>query len=166
MIDEIAEIACSIYDNLIGFAFKKTNDLTLSEDIVQLSYVKFFKSIDRFEIKNINLEESIKGLLFTITRNNIASEGRLKYKKNLIHLDLVEETNINCPNDIQYHHVELKQTLDIINEMPKKYKEVFMLFAYGNTLQEISDELKIPLGTVKNRMFKGRKLLLKKLGEE
>jgi RNA polymerase sigma-70 factor (ECF subfamily) len=48
--------------------------------------------------------------------------------------------------------------------LPKKYREV-IVYRHQNdkSYQEIAEILKVPVGTVKARIFRGRELLKKKL---
>jgi RNA polymerase sigma-70 factor (ECF subfamily) len=53
---------------------------------------------------------------------------------------------------------------EAIESLPKRYREVIILrHKEEKSYEEISDILKIPVGTVKARIFRGRVLLKKKL---
>lgn len=60
---------------------------------------------------------------------------------------------------------ELQSRLDAaLDEMSPKYRIVLLLCAVeGHTLEEVAGMLGVPLGTVKSRLFTGRKQLAKKL---
>jgi RNA polymerase sigma-70 factor (ECF subfamily) len=50
-----------------------------------------------------------------------------------------------------------------INSLKKDLAVPFKLHASGYKYYEIAEQLKVPVGTVKNRIFKARKLIQKKL---
>ena len=56
---------------------------------------------------------------------------------------------------------ELKDYLwDLVNEIPYKYKELILLrYMQGLKYDEIADITELPVGTVKNRIFKAKEIL-------
>ncbi len=57
-----------------------------------------------------------------------------------------------------------KMISDAINELPKKYREPIVLFhSKGLSYQEISEQLRQPMSIVKNRIYRARHMLRRKL---
>jgi DNA-directed RNA polymerase specialized sigma24 family protein len=50
-----------------------------------------------------------------------------------------------------------------IDKLDKNYKDPFMLHFSGFKYEEIAEKLKIPMGTVKNRIHVARKVLMENL---
>ncbi len=135
----------SIITNLI-------NDREEAEDVLQEVFVKIWKNIETYN--------QSKGRLYTwmlnITRNTaidkLRSKGFNNSQKNLSSdnfVHLLDDSN-KLTNKID--SIGLK---DFVNKLkPKCVKLIDLLFFKGFTQQEASDELAIPLGTVKtqNRM--------------
>ena len=58
-------------------------------------------------------------------------------------------------------HARLEKALE---ELPEKLRLVLLLAAIeGYTLEEVAEMLSVPVGTVKSRLFHGRKALAEKL---
>lgn len=135
----------SIITNLI-------NDREEAEDVLQEVFVKIWKNIETYN--------QSKGRLYTwmlnITRNTaidkLRSKGFNNSKKNLSSdnfVHLLDDSN-KLTNKID--SIGLR---DFVNKLkPKCVKLIDLLFFKGYTQQEASEELAIPLGTVKtqNRM--------------
>ena len=135
----------SIITNLI-------NDREEAEDVLQEVFVKIWKNIETYN--------QSKGRLYTwmlnITRNTaidkLRSKGYNNSRKNLSSdnfVHLLDDSN-KLTNKID--SIGLR---DFVNKLkPKCIQLIDLLFFKGFTQQEASDELAIPLGTVKtqNRM--------------
>lgn len=134
-------------DALFGVALKITKDEALAEDALQESFIKIWKNSHKYD--------STKAKLFTwlyrITRNTAID--KLRSSNNRTH----KEVQIDNPNvytvptfNLNQDVIDLKQHVD---KLDQKYKIVLeALFFEGMTQQEASDELDIPLGTIKSRL--------------
>lgn len=135
--------------NLYGVIYNLIKDREEAEDVLQEVFVKIWKNIDSYN-------ES-KGRFFTwilnIARNTaidkLRSKGFNNSQKNLssdnfVHLldDSNKLTNLIDTIGIQEFVKKLK---------PKCIQIINLLFFQGYTQQEASDELEIPLGTVKTQ---------------
>ena len=140
MYDMYSKSLFSVISNLI----KETED---AEDALQEVFVKIWKSIDSYS-------ES-KGRLYTwmlnIARNTaidkLRSKGYNNNKKNL-----TDENFVNLLEDSnnQNNRIDTIGILEFVKMLkPKCIQIIELLFFQGYTQQEASDELEIPLGTVK-----------------
>ena len=83
-----------------------------------------------------------------------------------------EESGLNLPDDSAAspdEHLlredERRTVQKVVVELPEKYRLPIQLFyAADMSVQEISDIMRIPEGTVKSRMSKARSLLKKRIG--
>lgn len=140
-----------LYENysstLYGVAYKITNDQALAEDALQESFIKIWKNSHKYDPKKAKLFT----WLYRITRNTAID--KLRSVTNKTH----KEVQIDNPNVYTVPTVNLNQdVLDLkehVNKLDQKYKIVLeALFFEGMTQQEASEELDIPLGTVKSRL--------------
>lgn len=138
------------------------------EDIIQESFVKAFSNLDSY-----NTNYAFSTWLYRITTNHTIDYLR---KRKL------QTTSINEPvrakdGEMQFQIVGNAETdrkiirkerkkivSDAIQNLPEKYREVIqMRHLEEMSYQEISEELDLPLGTVKAHIFRAREMLYKAL---
>lgn len=147
------------------FAYYLTYDEDESNDLVQDTYLKAFRFIDKYD-KGTNS----KAWLFKILKNAYINEYR---KKSRIpdRVDFEDVVNYHTEDDPEvdtYFNIkeELFENLMgdeitvAINSLPQEFRTVILLadiedFSY----KEMSKILDIPLGTVRSRLFRARNML-------
>jgi len=164
LLQERDEKAISLlYDNygntLYGVAYKVLKDEELAQDVLQESFVKIWKKSDSYDSSKAKLFT----WLFRITRNTAIDKLRsIKTKTDKeIQIDVSDVYNIG-ERGIMPELIDVKENLGKIED---KYKVVLeALFFEGMTQQEASEELNIPLGTIKSRLKIGLRELRKIYG--
>ncbi len=155
--------------NLIFRMISRKEDV---EDLTQEAFIKAFNSL-----RNFDRQFAFSTWLFKIATNNAIDYLRKK-KLNTFSIDREIESeesdfkfeipdNENKPDRVIIED-ERKQILDeAIESLPPKYKEVILLrHKMDKEYEEIAKELKLPLGTVKAHIFRGRELLNKFLKDK
>ena len=124
------------------------------EDAVQMAILTAFEKLDT--LKN---EQYFKTWLVRILIN--VCNKQLNERKKIISLE--DTTEANTPSfPSPADNTEIRIALE---ELPEKIKCVIVLYYMESfSVSEIKSILKIPEGTVKSRLSKGRELLRKKLG--
>lgn len=138
------------------------------EDIIQESFVKAFSNLGSY-----NTNYAFSTWLYRITTNHTIDYLR---KKKLQTTSINEpvrskdgEMKIqivsNSETDRKIIRKERKKIVsDAIQNLPEKYREVIeMRHLDEMSYQEISEELDLPLGTVKAHIFRAREMLYKAL---
>ncbi|MGL5348574.1 MAG: RNA polymerase sigma factor [Peptostreptococcaceae bacterium] len=121
------------------------------EDAVQEAILKAYD-----KLSTLKQEQFFKTWLVRIVLNECYSLKR----KEIIKVPY-EECHKNINNEEAYDYNELYKA---INKLPDKVKITIVLYyVEGYSIEEIKQILKIPSGTVKSRLSKGRKLLKLKL---
>lgn len=154
---------------LYNFALKMTNDLDDADDLVQETYLKAFRYFDKFE-RGTNC----KAWLFSIMRNTFINEYRRVQKQpNKVDYDDVQNFFETIKEtEVKYQHVvgdAYSNTLDdevtnAIAALPQDFQTIILLSdVEGFTYEEISDFLSCPIGTVRSRLHRARKMLYSKL---
>ncbi len=140
-----------LYDNysksLYGVIFNLMKNIEESEDVLQEVFIKIWKNIDSYN-------ES-KGRLYTwmlnIARNTSIDKLRSKNynnsQKNLSSDNFVHILEDNSKEINRIDAIGIKEF--ILKLKPKCIQIIDLLFFKGYTQQEASEELEIPLGTVK-----------------
>lgn len=164
LLQERNEKAISLlYDNyadtLLGVAYKVVRDEELAQDVLQESLVKIWKKADSYDPTKAKLFT----WLFRITRNTAIDKLRSANTKSdkEIQMDVSDVYSLGVES-IRPEFMDVQENLDKIED---KYQIVLdALFFQGMTQQEASDELKIPLGTIKSRLKIGLRELRKIYG--
>lgn len=149
-------------DALYGYAMTLTRNTTEAEDLVQETYVRAARAVNRPD-SNANL----KGWLFVIMRNAWLNQVRHKNAGPLfVDLDSSESTREaqENPHVIYLRKLECEQVREAIESLPDAYREIVVLRDIeGFTYQEIAMVLDCPAGTVMSRLGRARGRLRKLL---
>ena len=143
-------------DTLYGVIHKVTTDSALAEDALQETFIKIWRYAKKYDPNKAKLFT----WLYRIARNTAIDKLRshnLKFER---------EVQISDSNVYKLPTMSLNQdALDLqkhVDTLDVKYQIVLRaLFFEGMTQQEASDELDIPLGTVKSRLKIGLRELKK-----
>ncbi|MFK7813801.1 MAG: RNA polymerase sigma factor [Maribacter sp.] len=143
-------------DTLYGVAHKVVRNDELAQDVLQESFVKIWKKSDTYDPSKAKLFT----WLFRVTRNTAIDKLRSVNTKTdkEIQIDVSDVYNLGVET-INPDVIDVRENLEKIEE---KYQIVLdALFFQGMTQQEASDELDIPLGTIKSRLKIGLRELRK-----
>lgn len=156
-------------DALYNFALRMTGDGDDANDLVQDTFLKAFRFFDKFE-KGTNC----KAWLFRIMKNTFINTYRKKSKEpDKVDYEDVENFYENAkPSSTDSAHLE-KEIYDnlldddissAIASLPDDFKTVIILSDIeGFTYDEIADFIDCPVGTVRSRLHRARKMLFAKL---
>ncbi|MBE2256995.1 MAG: sigma-70 family RNA polymerase sigma factor [Ignavibacteria bacterium] len=149
---------------VFGIIFKILNSKELSEEILQDVFLKVWN--------NISTYDSSKGRLYTwlvrIAQNLSIDKLRTKdfKKNNPKNLDFINDVSYNEPSSDEVNPVELEGLSNYINKLDEKQRILIdMAYFKGFSQKEISDDLEIPIGTVKTRL-RNAILTLRKLTDK
>ena len=143
-------------DTLYGVAHKVVRDEELAQDVLQESFVKIWKKSDTYDASKAKLFT----WLFRITRNTAIDKLRSVNTKSdkEIQMDVSDVYSLGV-DSIRPEFMDVRENLEKIE---LKYQVVLdALFFQGMTQQEASEELDIPLGTIKSRLKIGLRELKK-----
>jgi RNA polymerase sigma-70 factor, ECF subfamily len=149
-------------DALYGYAMTLTRDTTEAEDLVQETYVRAARAVNRPES-----DATLKGWLFVIMRNAWLNQVRHKNAGPLfVDIDSSESTGDaqDNPHVVYLRKLEREQVREAIESLPDAYREIVVLRDIeGFTYQEIATVLDCPAGTVMSRLGRARGRLKKLL---
>lgn len=156
-------------DLLYNFALRMTNNPADADDLVQETYLKAYRFWDKYE-KGTN----IRAWLFRIMKNSYINRYRKESKEpETVDYDEVKtfyntlRDESSDPNDLQeslFGNLLDDDVASAIASLPDDFRTVVILCDIeGLTYEEIAEFVEIPLGTVRSRLHRGRKLLRSKL---
>lgn len=143
---------------LLSFALKLTHNKEESKDLYQETAYRALVNKDKFR-KGTNM----KAWLFTIMRNIFINNYRKRSKKKII-LDTTEnQFYLNSLSAVTTNDanssIMMNELQEMVNRLDEDIRSPFLLHYYGYKYQEIADQLHLPLGTIKSRIFFARKKL-------
>ncbi|WP_299683859.1 sigma-70 family RNA polymerase sigma factor [uncultured Dokdonia sp.] len=146
-------------DALFGVAIKVTKDEVLAQDVLQESFVKIWKNAHKYDASKARLFT----WLFRVVQNTAIDAVRSRQRKTTKEIQIEESNVYSIPSTkFAIEHLDIASHA---NGLEDKYRVVIdALFFQGMTQQEASDELNIPLGTVKSRLKIGLRELRKLFG--
>ena len=144
----------SDYGNaVLHTCFIYLSDRCLAEDAMQETFVKVWKSMDRFEGRN---NCSAKTWIVRIAINTCRDYKRTGWKK---HIDLTKSVDDLPPALLRVEQESRDIFLDILR-LPEKYRQVILVHIYDQcTIRETAGILNLSPATVNRRLKKAYSLL-------
>src|SRR5574344_2242464 len=132
-----------------------------NEDLEQEVYVKVWKNSDKYEEKG-TFNAWIKAISANLAKDYLKSSQK-KLSDNTTNdetvLSFIKDKK-ETPESILIRTERQKKISEAINNLKPKYKEIIMLYEIENkSYEEISKQLKCPIGTVKSRIYNAKKEL-------
>jgi RNA polymerase sigma-70 factor, ECF subfamily len=147
---------------LHSFAYNLTKNSEDSKDLFQETAFRAMTNRDKFSDGT-----NFKAWLFTIMKNIFINNYRKKIKANTI-IDgtdnqyYINSMSVSNPNMAE-SDMMMQELNKMVVELDSSVQVPFVMHYQGFKYQEIADDLKLPLGTVKSRIFFARKELKDKI---
>ena len=152
-------------DALYNYALAIVRNSDDAQDLVQETYFKAYKNYHQFEGGT-----NSKAWMFMILKNTFINNYRkLKREPSKVDYDEIEDIYENLKSeqskdnnlDLDFYNNLFDDDLSsALAKLPEKMKEVFLLCDLeGYSYEEISEIVDIPIGTVRSRLHRARKLL-------
>lgn len=150
------------YKNLVySIVLRMIKDKEEAHDLAQDVFVKIYKNLYRYD-----QEYKFATWIIRITTNHVI-DYRRKKKRDIISYEgiVFKMTSKESPEE-SYLVMERNEKLNnVVDNLPDMYKIPIVLYhRQGLSYQEIADIINEPLSKVKNRIFRGRKMLKELLG--
>ncbi len=130
-----------------------------ARDILQEGFIKIFENLNHYKY-----EGSFEGWMRKIIVNTALEKYRSRNKLYMVDdIDQIPEPDA-WPDTEDYSGLEAEDLMDIIRELPPKYRMVFNLFALeGYSHKEISQMINISEGTSKSNLARARIILRRRV---
>lgn len=167
-----SDIVARFREQIFHFIYRMVKDRAQAEDLTQETFIKAFRALASF-----NSNYAFSTWLYKIAANNCIDFFRkkklattsidtpIKAKDGDLHRDFADH-GLGPESEL----ISKEQTNQIqlaVDALPPKYKEAILLrHSQDKSYEEISDELGIPLGTVKVRIFRAREMLKSQLKDQ
>ena len=169
--DKFAELVSRYEKRIINYVYRITRRYEEAHDLTQEIFVKVYMALDRYDPKY-----QFSTWIFRIAQNTAIDVVR---KKTLVEEPLTKpdyreggERDRDLPADVvspyrAFSNKQMSAAIEsAIRSLPDDYRELIELRHFGElSYEEIATMKKMPLGTVKNKLFRARNILKEELGE-
>lgn len=163
-------------DAVYRFALRLTGSPAEAEDLVQDTFLRAYRSWDQY-----TLGTKAKSWLFTICRNAFLRSRERDARRGELVAEATASESVPGrsgetplfagradydPEGDFFRGLVDDEVLHAVDDLPDDFREAVVLSdLQGFSYQEIAEVLGVPLGTVKSRLFRGRKMLQRALYE-
>jgi RNA polymerase sigma factor (sigma-70 family) len=151
-------------DSIYFMLLKMVNNPSDAEDLTIEAFGKAFRNIDTYTPRF-----AFSTWLFMIATNNCidfirkkqSSPGLLdQYQNGIDNLTINIQSDLPDPEETLINDQKIAILRKIVNQLKSPYREIIELRYYKEySYEEISSELKIPIGTVKAQLYRAKSLL-------
>jgi RNA polymerase sigma-70 factor (ECF subfamily) len=171
---EMAPYLDSLYRNAVRLSGNQSD----AEDLLQDTYLRAFRFFSQHQ-----RSENAKAWLFQIMNRLFIDEYRKKSRRgeqlsydNLEEFYLYNRLNegtlssdqslsMSNPENILIEKIGIEAAIAAVNQLPETFRDTVALAMEDFTYREISEILQAPIGTIRSRLSRGRKLLQRVLWE-
>lgn len=144
--------------NMMNFALTLTANREEAKDLIQETTLRALNNKEKY-YENVNF----KGWVFTIMHNifvnnyrrMVRSQTMIDQTDNLYHLNMPQNSGFDSPEGAY----TVSEITKVLNSFTDDYKVPFQMHVQGYKYEEIANQLGLPIGTVKSRIFFARKRL-------
>lgn len=147
-------------DRVFGICLRMMRDREAALDAVQETFVTVFRKADRYQAK-----AAFSTWLYRVAMNTCYDQLRKAKRRQTS--PLPETTDPADPTSGDpFTAVELRPDIETaLSALPEEFRAAVVLVDLeGLALDRTAEILDVPVGTVKSRVFRGRKLLAESLG--
>ncbi|MEE2775860.1 MAG: sigma-70 family RNA polymerase sigma factor [Acidobacteriota bacterium] len=156
---------------VVNYLYRLLRSLDDAHDMAQEVFLRVYRALDRY-----NPEYRFSTWLFRVAQNAAIDSVR-KRRIQTVSMERRENqegesSSFDFPSHDPSPYGDLRNTErgsaigDAIDGLPAEYRELIQLRHFGElSYGEIADLKEMPLGTVKNKLFRGRQMLKEKLAD-
>jgi RNA polymerase sigma-70 factor (ECF subfamily) len=147
-------------DRVFGICLRMLRDRDAALDATQETFITVFRKADRFAGR-----AAFSTWLYRVAVNTCYDQSR-RHKRH--RAEPLPEGNdpVDTSAADEFGAVDVRQDIqEAVAELPPEYRAAVVLADLeGLSMQQVADALSVPVGTVKSRVFRGRKILAAALG--
>jgi len=157
----VRKYEAKVYHLAYGFV----QDRAAADDLAQEIFLKVYLSLEKFHFRS-----GFGTWLYRLAVNHIKDHLRKTARKREVSLDDVAEAAFPAADEVREREEKKirddrrKAVLTVLETLPAKYRVIVTLRdVEGLPYETIAETLSISLGTVDSRLYRARKILLKKM---
>jgi RNA polymerase sigma-70 factor, ECF subfamily len=143
----------SVLPNLRRFARSLTHDAVDADDLVQECLAR---ALGKLQLSKVRTD--LRAWLFRILHNEYVSQIRRAARLGTA-VDWGEyESSLTCAPD-QIEHLEIRDLVRALTSLPDEQRTAILLISLSSDYYEAASACKVPVGTIRSRLSRGRKTL-------
>jgi len=144
-------------DTLLSVSYRYSKDIHEAKDHLQDAFIIIFNEIKNFEVNGGSFEGWMKRI---VARSAIKKYKRKRSSHEFSMSDNIKELNTQAR---AIDKIRVEEVLKLIRSLPEGFREVLNLHVLeGYSFQEISRLLNITDSSVRSRLSRARKVLIKR----
>lgn len=167
--ESFGELVERYQGRLVNYLYRLLRDTAEAHDLAQDVFLKVYQALDRYDPKY-----KFSTWLFRVAQNAAIDQIR-KRRLQLVSIDRASTDGTSdrtweFPSGDPGPYADLRNRergdaiQEAIERLPWQYRELIILRHFGElSYEEIATLKEMPLGTVKNKLFRGRQLLKEEL---
>ncbi len=163
---EFTELINQHGKDIYGFCCRLTGNQHEAEDLYQDAFLKAFELMKQLDA-SYNPKSFILSIVIRLWKNKKRKYAWRQRIVTTVELNDGIDTEVDSSNSVVNQILLDEESIMVRNavkKMDEKYKLIIYLYYTAElSIEEISKTLSIPLGTVKSRLFKARKIIKKNL---
>jgi RNA polymerase sigma-70 factor (ECF subfamily) len=150
-----AQLVQKYHKNLLAFIYRLVRDPHLTEDIGQEVFLSAYKSLSRFDPET---GAPFVAWLYIIARNRCISNLRTRKRIESMPIEYFNQVSDNKEDaeEALIRHEGWHALSVSLKQLPEPYRTTIIKSLQGASLHEIAKECRIPLSTVKSRLFRAK----------
>jgi RNA polymerase sigma-70 factor (ECF subfamily) len=168
---EFEQEAIPHMDILYNYALRMTGNADNAHDLLQETFLKAYRFWDKYE-KGTNVRawlfRIMKNTYINLYRKAVKEPDTVDYNDIQNFYNIIRENSADA-NDLQeklFGHLLDDDVTKALESLPEEFRTVVILCDIeGLTYEEIAEFVECPVGTVRSRLHRGRKLLYAQLFE-
>jgi RNA polymerase sigma-70 factor (ECF subfamily) len=148
---------------IVSYVYRMLSDYEASLDVTQEVFIKVYNSLERystdFKFSTWLYRIAHNAAIDHIRRNSVSTQS-LETENS----DGTYQLQIECPNPTPEQHRERSEWRTeieaVVKKLPASYRDLILLrHSRDLSYDEIAEVTGLPLGTVKNRLFRAREMM-------
>ena len=153
-------------DRVHGFCLRRCGDWEVAQDLTSSTFLEAWRHRDRIVLTEATALPWLLGVAFNLSRNASRSQRRFQAAVARLPRDDVSADHADAVAERLDDQRRVREALEAVGRLSEDERAVIALVALGDlTYEEAALALRVPVGTVRSRLFRARRRLARVAGE-
>jgi RNA polymerase sigma-70 factor (ECF subfamily) len=153
-------------DRVHGFCLRRCGDWEVAQDLTSSTFLEAWRHRDRIVLTEATALPWLLGVAFNLSRNASRSQRRFQAAVARLPRDDVSADHADAVAERLDDQRRVRDALEAVGRLSDDERAVIALVALGDlTYEEAALALRVPVGTVRSRLFRARRRLARVSGE-